>query len=741
FGLFTDITARKQAEEALARRTRHLEAVQAIGEEITRELDPPHLLDLILARAMELVGTGSGTLYRWDEAARVLVPATSRGLGDWYRSVRLELGQGVAGTVAQRRDALVVNDLPASPYVLPQLQALHPEAAEVRTSLGVPLLYQDRLLGVLLVRDKHTGEPFGEADVQILRLLAPAAAIAIENAHLYSVAQTHARQLARLTTLTRTLAAQLVPEQAIAEILAAVPALLPGAAARLRQRIGAGTEFRVAGTIGLRDAEAGAQGTVSAAEGLLRLAFASRTPIAATDVATDPDFAAKDWAVREGVVSALVVPLLRGDELVGSLGVLTHERHAFSDGEVALFQALADHAAIALENARLFDELNHSYGRLQQAQTELIRTEKLRALGQMGAGIAHDLNNMLAAILGQLDLLRLQVRDPQILEGLRTLETAATDGAKVVRRLQDFGRQRGQVPLAPVELETVVREALEMTRPRWRDEVQRQGHAIRVEARLEGLPPALSYAPELREALINLILNAVDAMPKGGSLRFAGRAAQQDGTAWVVLEVEDTGIGMTEAIRERIFDPFFTTKGPQGTGLGLSVVYGILERHGGRIDVVSAPGRGTTFTLRLRAAGSAASSQAEPGPAGSALSRRVLLIDDDPMVRETIAGLLRAGGHIVTEAGGGAEGLRTLADGIPDIVITDLGMPELTGWDVARKIKAAHPKLPIILLTGWGEQARDDSSADARAQVDRILGKPVRLDDLLRAVGQLCGIE
>ena len=205
--------------------------------------------------------------------------------------------------------------------------------------------------------------------------------------------------------------------------------------------------------------------------------------------------------------------------------------------------------------------------------------------------------------------------------------------------------------------------------------------------------------------------------------------------SWVELSVTDTGIGMSEEIRGRLFEPFFTTKGVRGTGLGLAVTYAIMERHGGRIQVRSQPGHGTTFTLRFQVAPpdigeTPAPTQARPIP------RRILVIDDDAAVRATVAGLLRATGHVVTEADGGSAGLAQVAAGTVEVVVTDLGMPEMTGWDVARAIKARSPALPVILLTGWGEQtAADGPGGEA---VDRVLAKPVRLNDLLQAIADLC---
>jgi CheY-like chemotaxis protein len=328
---------------------------------------------------------------------------------------------------------------------------------------------------------------------------------------------------------------------------------------------------------------------------------------------------------------------------------------------------------------------------------------------------------------------------------LRLLETAATDAAQVVRRLQDFARQRGRSPLTPIDLAEVVRESLEITRPRWKDELERHGRVIDAQVSLPVLPKILGYAPELREVLTNVILNAVDAMPSGGTLgvtaRVVGMAesgADASGGASagaVELLVADTGVGMSDEVRQRVFDPFFTTKSGRGMGLGLSVVYGIMERHGGHITVRSAPGQGTTVRLRFRSVTGDEADAPPAGPKRPPVPRRILVVEDDPAVRATTVSLLRTAGHIVTDADGGSAGIERLADGPLDLVLTDLGMPGVTGWDVARAVRRRHPRLPVVLLTGWGENGTGETSP--LGLVDRILAKPVTLNELLAVIDDL----
>jgi PAS domain S-box-containing protein len=234
---------------------------------------------------------------------------------------------------------------------------------------------------------------------------------------------------------------------------------------------------------------------------------------------------------------------------------------------------------------------------LQRAQVERVQSEKLRALGQITGGIAHNLNNVLAIVLGQVELLKAQAGEPEVQRRLRILRTAATDGVHVIRRLQGSARWPS-ASLIPCNLTALVQEAVELTRPRWQDVPQRCGVVIDVRTILEAHPPILGHPVEIREVLINLIFNAVDAMPQGGLLTLAQYATPEG----VALTVSDTGVGMTDEVRQHVFEPFFTTKKGRGTGLGLFLVYGIMQRHGGHIEVTSVPDKGTTFTLSFRTA-------------------------------------------------------------------------------------------------------------------------------------------
>jgi PAS domain S-box-containing protein len=346
------------------------------------------------------------------------------------------------------------------------------------------------------------------------------------------------------------------------------------------------------------------------------------------------------------------------------------------------------------------------------------RADKLRALGQLASGVAHDFNNSLAAILGRAQLLRRQIAEPALVRNLDIIQTAAEDAAATVRRIQTFARKSPVKEFELVDVGSLVNDAIEITRTRWQNEARVRG--LEYEVKLDTVTGLNSYgsASELREVFVNMIFNAVDAMPKGGNLYITCRC--NDGR--LQLTFKDDGVGMPEDVRQKIFEPFFSTKGAHGTGLGLSVSYSIIERHEGLISVVSVPGKGTEFTIDLPAA-MAESSTEEASAAPADIPRlRILVVDDEEPVRETLAEMLIAVNHTVELAGSGHEAVQKMGTGAFDFVFTDLAMPEVDGWETARMIRRSWPNVKIVLVTGYGPTTEPPSGEENL--VDAIIGKP-----------------
>jgi signal transduction histidine kinase/CheY-like chemotaxis protein len=396
--------------------------------------------------------------------------------------------------------------------------------------------------------------------------------------------------------------------------------------------------------------------------------------------------------------------------------------------------AIASHVALALENARLYEQAQQALTDLKEAQEHLVRGETLRALGEVAGGAAHHLNNLLAVISGRAQLMLRDGSVGPLRRHVEIIDRMTRDSADVVRRIQMFSRTRGIEEPEPIDINQVVRQVVEMTRVRWTDAALAQGIAIDVQCVLDEVPRVSGQAAALREVVTNLVLNAVDALPAGGHITIGTRT---DGTS-VIVAVGDDGIGMSPDVLRRAQEPFFTTKGVKSTGLGLSVNYGIVTQHGGEIAIDSTPGRGTTVTIRLPIGPASAGPGRSACAAAPIESLRILLVDDEDDVREALAEILDAMGHAVIHARDGAEAIRQLKAGLdPDVVLTDLGMPGMTGRDVVRAVRHDWPQIPVGLITGWGVDP--DAAAEPGARPDFAMSKPVNVDGLLGAIARATG--
>jgi signal transduction histidine kinase len=377
-------------------------------------------------------------------------------------------------------------------------------------------------------------------------------------------------------------------------------------------------------------------------------------------------------------------------------------------------------------------ELQVQFETLQRTQTQLIQAERQRALGEMAGGVAHDFNNLLTVVLGQADfvankLARAGLPPAELERRVGIIREAALDGAETVRRLLEFTRA---APRAGKAQATDVRElfasVLAAAEPRWKDEANARGRVIEVATDFHEVPPVLVNPAELREVLLNLVFNALDAMPEGGRLTLVCRADPES----AYLSVGDTGSGIPGDLLARIFEPYFTTKGPQRSGLGLSVSYGIVRRHRGDLTAESRPGTGTVFTVRLPLAPAESPAAEEPISAvPGARGLRVLVVDDEDLVRETLRDICTDEGHRVLEARSGREALELLTAHAFDVVCTDLGMPGMTGWQLADQIRERWPHVRVGLITGWGARVQPDDLQTHN--VDFLIAKPFRRDQIL----------
>jgi signal transduction histidine kinase/ActR/RegA family two-component response regulator/HAMP domain-containing protein len=440
---------------------------------------------------------------------------------------------------------------------------------------------------------------------------------------------------------------------------------------------------------------------------------------------------------RAGLRALLLAPLRAESRVFGVLVAARLEAQSFSSTECEFLRQLSEHVALAAHQAQLHGALQQAYDDLRQTQQVVMQEERLRALGQMASGVAHDINNALSPVsLYTTTLLEsesgLSERARHYLE---TIQRAVDDVAETVARMREFYRMHeDRLENNAVNLNEVAMQVLNLTRARWSDMAQRQGISIDARTALDAsIPKCLGVESEIREALTNLVFNAVDAMPGGGgfTIRTCSRTAR-DGQVNVIVEVQDEGVGMTPAVRQRCLEPFFTTKGERGTGLGLAMVFGAMQRHNGNVEIDSEPGRGTTVSLVFPAIDRSGSGGRDEAQAAPARPRRLrlLLVDDDPILLNSLRESLETDGHVITVAHGGAEGIALFKEAVAaakqfDVVITDLGMPQVDGRKVAAAIKEAKPGTPVILLTGWGQRLVADG--DVPPFVDRLVSKPPKL--------------
>jgi signal transduction histidine kinase/ActR/RegA family two-component response regulator len=388
-------------------------------------------------------------------------------------------------------------------------------------------------------------------------------------------------------------------------------------------------------------------------------------------------------------------------------------------------QASSDKAEQARQH---FQELSLYVAEQERIRKQFSQVEKMSALGELASGVAHDFNNTLAAILGRAQLMLRKVEDDETRRGLEIIVKSANDGAGTVKRIQDFARQRRDHDFEPVAVDQLLIDVNEITRPRWKDRAQASNVHINLNLQINTNALVLGDPSELREVLVNMVFNAVDAMPQGGRLTLS---ADEVGGK-IRIAVSDTGIGMSEETCSRVFDPFFTTKGEAGMGLGLAVCYGIIQRHGGSVDIDSEVGEGTTFRITLPKAEAAMKGEPmTPDVARLRLVRKstkpsILIVDDEECVRELLVDILESEGYEVTTAENGEQALQEFEDKRFKAVFTDVGMPGMSGWELARAIRERDDAIPLAVITGWGESV--SSNDQELARVNWVVSKPFSID-------------
>ncbi|HJL40003.1 MAG TPA: ATP-binding protein [Myxococcales bacterium LLY-WYZ-16_1] len=716
-GILQDVTLRRQHEGELVRKNRELSILLELAESAVESRDPADLAHWVCQRLVATLEVDCAALVTTAEDGHVLaeaVPpefATDGGLFD-DRGCAFELGLG--------EDDLSLSTLQAGDW-----GASEGFVRRLVLPLRGPASDDGRL--ILLSRNPQ-GLP--TRDISVAAGVARQLALAFRQLHLHAAAEASAERSKILSDLARAIGSSLDVEGVFRVVGERLVDLVPFERAVLAMLRADQRSFSVRvvdrpSSDGRARVEAETPIVVRPSEPF-SVVLESRAPACLLPGhGQHPD-------LLNPKLRFTVVPVCADGDGVGVLavGALPRDRHRRSD--LALLEDLAAHMGVALKNARIFQELDAAYGRLRDMQDKLGLYEKLRVLGEMAAGVAHDFNNILASISGRAQMLKASLpEEPKLVESVRVIEKAAADGARTVGRIREFAQDRSDTSMTPIRINALVRDAVEMcaTRLHERADVDLQLDLGEVEATF-GRPS------ELREVLVNLIHNALDSMPRGGRLRV--ETGTEVDCSGVFIDVEDEGMGMEPAVAKRIFDPFFTTKGKGGTGLGLSVSSEIVQHHGGRIDVRSVPHRGTRFRVELpvreRADGETVDLEfAEATPLPELVDAgqprlRVLVVEDDGAIRSVLNELLQSEGFVVTGVGRGGEAVETLAQAQFDLVLTDLEIPDCDGWAVVSTTRRTQTDAAIAVMTG--REGSMEQGDERKESVDAFLLKPFRFDSL-----------
>lgn len=730
-GIIQDITERMAFEKALLRRNRELAVLNDIAATVNRSLDLSTVLDIAAERLMSVMNLSASGISLVNHKRGVLESHVFRGVTDVFRRHlrAIPLGQGIMGIAAQTGELLVVDDLRTDP----RLHIREVRGTGFISTIAVPIKAQGRILGVAVGFCDHPRVFRGE-ELDLLTHIGNQIGTAVDKAQIHERQKVTVRRLVALDEITRLISGTLDAREVF--VLATT---------QLRRLVGPG---RV--SVALYDAvhdcfdmqflavdgveKEPTWPTLKRTDSAMGQAIESQHP-----VVVDLTEASSDYELhlhKLGFKTFVAVPIVVELSPVGTLNLSWFENEAVDDDTIDVLNALAAHLAVAIKNTRLFSDLESTLAELRAAQERLVQTGRLEALGELAAGVAHDFNNVLGAILGRAQLLKNYMQDQTLRKNLDVIERAALDGAATVRRIQEFSKSQSVAALEPVEVDAMVREAVEYTQPRWHDRPSRDGIHIEVQVDCAETPMVRGNPQELREVLTNLIHNACDAMPTGGTLQLRTGSC----SLGAFVEVADSGAGMPPEVRSRVFDPFYTTKGSRGSGLGLSVSYGIIQQHSGTIVVDSEIDQGTLFRIELPIAdGDWVAPEPEPAPQPTEETARILVIDDEEAIREVLADILMTGDHETVMAEDGQQGLELFAEGGFDVVLTDLGMPGMSGFDVARAVRKLDTITPIGLLTGWG--ANVDQDEMHRAGIDLLVPKPFKFDEVLGLISDALALR
>jgi signal transduction histidine kinase/ActR/RegA family two-component response regulator len=709
------------------KRLEELKTLYSISQEIASKLELKVILQKIMESATLLLGAEAGNITLWDNRRRNYSVVIVHGLPESLIGTEVSKPEGdVLGEVISKKSPVHYKDYEHHPNRSKRLDSYH-----FKEVLGVPLIVREMIIGTMAIGSSNPEVHFQQEEIDLLSNFAHQAAIAIGNAKLYEDSLAKIQQLTTLYEIGKTLSSTLDLDDLFKKALELLKDRLGYTAYGILLLDRERDELYIKQVTGGNLEEIKRSKFRVGIDGIVGWVAKTGELLYVPDVSKDSRYI----SIEPRIKSEAAFPLKVRNQLFGVLNIESDELNGFDEEDLKTLSSFASQMSISIENAQLFSDLKRTLRELKQAQDKIVQAEKLRAMGEMASGVAHDFNNVLAVVLGNIQLLlhQLDHLSPiEIREGLKVIERSSKDGAETIRRIQEFTGMRRDKEFVTLSLNEIVTEVVNITQPRWRDQTQKKGTQVELATQLGDISLIMGSPSELREVLTNIIFNAVDAMPKGGKLTITTQPQSED---WVEVRVADTGIGMTEEVKRRVFDPFFTSKGVTNSGLGMSVSYGIIKRHGGEILIESEPGKGTTFVIHLPTGyGEEEAVVKTVPPIKESRQARILVIDDEDAVRDVLSRILKTKGHQVVVASNGEEGIERFGSEPFDLVFTDLGMPKLSGWEVGKAIKGMNPKVPIAMITGWGVEL--DRGKLSESGIDLIVSKPFNFDQVIRLVSE-----
>lgn len=715
-----------------------LATITAVITAMNRSLHLEDILERALDEVMRHTNLSGGAIFLLDEATETLTCRAAKGMKpELIEKLFLrDEKRGIAKEVAKSCQPLILENVSRYAEVqrLTSEEDILPESGAL-----IPICSKGRALGIMAVFSPDAHQ-FAAKDIELLTTISEQIGVAIENAQLYEDSRRTAERLDVISDVIAAVHLTVDPREVFSRVASGLKKLVDFDRAtisllgedRTRVRV-----FALAATEETALQEGQAQDVKGTATHWL---MSNPTPLILQENRGNQQFASSELIIQENLKSAMVIPLFSEGAVIGSLSLSSKRPNNFSDKDGESLKPVAEQIAIALQKWRLYEKLKlqtsemaAAYEQLKLAQESLIESEKLRALGVMASGVAHDINNHLAAIMLNAKLLSKPLKSRFARESIGAIRQAAMDCANTVRRIQEFAGLRSTKTFTSVDINQIVGDVIAITKPKWKDEAEQVGKEIKVTANRGDIAPIAGSPEDLRQALLNIVINAIDAISVQGEITISTKMRGN----WVYISVKDTGIGMSSEVKQRIFDPFFTTKGSAGTGLGLATALGIILRHEGKISVDSTEGQGSTFTIRLPIKAGAPGES--PTPMGQTQRASALIIEDEALIRDALCRILAAEGHRVSIASNGLEGIARYKQEKYDIVLTDLGMPGMSGWEVVRAIKDFDPESFVVLMTGWGEQLDHDKLKEN--EVDLVLAKPFDSEQVLRVIEERVSLK